>query len=100
MVVLVTAVRRANCQSFVDGGEVAVECSSCNCKGDSEDGSVVVFDNPSTGSRVSLTHVLNSFIGLCRREEGGMGLKHRRRRNNSSKRGRKSKKHTNQHVRT
>lgn len=57
MIVLGTSVRRVDCQSFVDGGEVAVECTSCNCKGDSDDGTVIVFDNPSSGSRVSVTHV-------------------------------------------
>ncbi|CAM9229043.1 unnamed protein product, partial [Pylaiella littoralis] len=51
-VVLGAAVRRVECQSYVNGGEVAVDCNSCDCQGDSDDGSVVVFDNPSSGSRV------------------------------------------------
>lgn len=54
-VVLGAAVRRVECQSYVNGGEVAVDCNSCDCQGDSDDGSVVVFDNPSSGSRVSRT---------------------------------------------
>lgn len=45
---------RVNAQ-FVDGGPVALTCDTCECTGSSDqDNSIVVFDNPSTGDRVSV----------------------------------------------
>lgn len=38
---------------FVDGGDLALTCGACECTGTSDVGSIVVFDNPSTGDRVS-----------------------------------------------
>lgn len=38
---------------FIDGGVVNVACGKCMCEGITDDGAVIVFDNPSTGNRVS-----------------------------------------------
>ena len=39
---------------YTSGGEVSVGCTDCSfCEGSSDDGTVMVFDNPSTGGRVS-----------------------------------------------
>lgn len=41
---------------YTDGGAVSVSCTDCSfCEGSSDDGAVMVFDNPSTGDRVSET---------------------------------------------
>ncbi|CAM9970203.1 unnamed protein product, partial [Hapterophycus canaliculatus] len=37
---------------WTDGGAVALSCGLCDCSGSSDDGTLVVFDNPSTGDRV------------------------------------------------
>lgn len=42
----------ANAQ-FIDGGAVAMDCNVCSCAGStSDDGTIEVFDNPSSGERV------------------------------------------------
>lgn len=41
----------ANAQ-FTDGGAVAMDCGVCFCEGSSADGTIEVFDNPSSGERV------------------------------------------------
>lgn len=38
---------------YINGGTVSVSCGDCSCDGTSEDGDVLVFDNPSSGTRVS-----------------------------------------------
>eukprot|EP00752_Nemacystus_decipiens_P004637 g4231.t1 len=39
---------------YTGGGEVEVSCTDCSfCEGSSDDGAVMVFDNPSTGGRVA-----------------------------------------------
>lgn len=38
---------------WTDGGAVAMSCGLCECSGSSDDGTLYVFDNPSTGDRVS-----------------------------------------------
>lgn len=39
---------------YTSGGGVSVSCTDCSfCEGSSDDGAVMVFDNPSTGDRVS-----------------------------------------------
>lgn len=43
----------ANAQ-FIDGGAVAMDCGVCSCQGSSDDGTIEVFDNPSSGERVSV----------------------------------------------
>lgn len=40
---------------LVDGGAVTMDCGECDCTGSSDDGTIVVFDNPSSGDRVSLS---------------------------------------------
>ena len=41
----------ANAQ-FTDGGAVTMDCGVCFCEGSSADGTIEVFDNPSSGERV------------------------------------------------
>jgi len=41
------------------GVEVPVTCTSCGCEGTTDDGDIVVFDNPSSGQRVSSRTVTN-----------------------------------------
>lgn len=41
----------ANAQ-LTDGGEVLMSCGDCDCSGTSDDGTISVFDNPSSGERV------------------------------------------------
>lgn len=38
---------------YTNGGEVSMSCGDCECTGSSDDGEVEVFDNPSSGERVS-----------------------------------------------
>ena len=38
---------------YTSGGGVSVSCECSFCEGSSDDGTVIVFDNPSTGDRVS-----------------------------------------------
>lgn len=49
---------------FVDGGAVALTCGACQCTGTSDDGSIVVFDNLSTGDRVS-EHEPTTVVAVC-----------------------------------
>lgn len=44
---------RASSGQYINGGSVSVSCNDCACEGSSDDGDVLVFDNPSTGQRVS-----------------------------------------------
>ena len=37
---------------YVDGGSVSMDCEVCYCDGSTDDGTVEVFDNPSSGQRV------------------------------------------------
>ncbi|CAM9521637.1 unnamed protein product, partial [Scytosiphon promiscuus] len=37
---------------WTDGGAVALTCDLCDCSGSSDDGTIVVFDNPSSGDRI------------------------------------------------
>lgn len=41
----------ANAQ-LTNGGAVVMDCGSCHCSGTSDDGTISVFDNPSSGERV------------------------------------------------
>lgn len=43
-------------------GEVAMDCGDCNCDGTSDDGTILVMDNPSSGARVSRERGSGSFI--------------------------------------
>lgn len=38
---------------YVDAGDVSMDCNDCECTGSSDDGTITVFDNPSSGKRVS-----------------------------------------------
>ncbi|CAM9228968.1 unnamed protein product [Pylaiella littoralis] len=49
---LVTGGRSRVSAQFVDGGAVVLTCGNCECTGSSDDGSVAVFDNPSTEDRI------------------------------------------------
>lgn len=40
-------------QDLVNGGEVALACEVCECLGTSDDGTITVFQNPSSGDPVS-----------------------------------------------
>lgn len=39
-------------QDLVNGGSVALTCGVCECTGTSDDGTITVFDAPSSGDRV------------------------------------------------
>lgn len=45
---------------FTDGGDIAMACGECDCSGTSDAGSVIVFEDPSSGGKV--------------REQRGLGL--------------------------
>ena len=49
----------ANAQ-FIDGGAIIMDCGVCSCDGSSDDGTIEVFDNPSSGERVSEKSVVRS----------------------------------------
>ncbi|CAM9421106.1 unnamed protein product [Ascophyllum nodosum] len=38
---------------YVDGGSVSMDCEVCYCDGSTDDGTVEVFDNPSSGQRMA-----------------------------------------------
>lgn len=52
---------------FVDGGAISMDCEDCGCTGSSDDGSIDVFNNPSTGGRVSDVSHLETRFGLMMR---------------------------------
>lgn len=49
---LVLGVGKVAAQGLVNGGSVALTCDICECQGTSDDGTITVFDNPSSGERV------------------------------------------------
>ncbi|CAN0014977.1 unnamed protein product, partial [Ectocarpus fasciculatus] len=40
-------------QDYIDGGDVSMTCDDCDCRGSSDDGTIVVFENPATESLVA-----------------------------------------------
>ncbi|CAM9907242.1 unnamed protein product, partial [Ectocarpus sp. 8 AP-2014] len=39
-------------QEYIDGGDVSMACDDCDCRGSSDSGTIVVFENPATESLV------------------------------------------------
>lgn len=56
---------KAQAQDLEAGGVVSLTCAGCQCEGTSDDGtSIWVFDNPSSGERVSSgAHRVQLFLG-------------------------------------
>lgn len=44
-------------QDLNAGGLVSLTCDVCECQGSSDDGTITVFDIPSSGDRVSASNV-------------------------------------------
>ncbi|CAB1097604.1 unnamed protein product [Ectocarpus sp. CCAP 1310/34] len=40
-------------QEYIDGGDVSMACDECDCRGSSDSGTIVVFENPATESLVA-----------------------------------------------
>ncbi|CAM9182220.1 unnamed protein product, partial [Ectocarpus sp. 12 AP-2014] len=40
-------------QEYIDGGDVSMACDDCDCRGSSDSGTIVVFENPATESLVA-----------------------------------------------
>lgn len=51
-VIMIGSMTRGTEAQFVDGGAVAMSCDECACEGSSDDGTIAVLDNPSSGARV------------------------------------------------
>lgn len=50
-------------QEYIDGGKVSMDCEICSCEGSSDDIDIVVFDNPSSGKRVSVVEQIGERAG-------------------------------------
>lgn len=50
---------------LTNGGAVSMDCSDCDCSGTSDDGTISVFDNPSSGERVRGSLVFLVLDRLC-----------------------------------
>lgn len=50
--VLAGGAGKAAAQDLVNAGSVALTCDICECQGTSDDGTITVFDVPSSGERV------------------------------------------------
>lgn len=50
---------------FFDGGPVSMVCGACTCEGSSDDGSITVFDNPSSGERVRESNLRGKCHFVC-----------------------------------
>ncbi|CAM9251301.1 unnamed protein product, partial [Ectocarpus sp. 6 AP-2014] len=40
-------------QEYIDGGDISMACDDCDCRGSSDSGTIVVFENPATESLVA-----------------------------------------------